>query len=140
MAGQRIGLDVVSVGRIKRSLTSHGEAFRRRLLTPEESLYCRGPREAERVAGRVAAKEAVMKALGSGWPYLPWNSIEVLPGARGRPEVRLHGKALKMMAELGLGCIEVSITHDGGFAMAVAVAGSCAPPEGLRCIWSQPKR
>jgi holo-[acyl-carrier protein] synthase len=117
----RIGVDVVTVDRIRRSLESHGEAFRRRLLTPDESRYCRGPREAERVAGRVAAKEAVMKVLGDGWPAIPWTSIEVLPDESGRPIARLTGKAAEAMRDLGLAAVDVSITHDGNLAIAAAL-------------------
>ncbi len=121
MSVHRIGVDVVPVGRIRRSLESHGEAFRRRLLTPDESEHCRGPREAERVAGRVAAKEAIMKVLGNGWPAISWTSIEVLPDKSGRPVVRLSGKAAETMRELGLSAVDVSITHDGDLAIAAAL-------------------
>lgn len=121
MAPHRIGVDVVDVGRIRRSLQSFGDAFRRKLLTPGESDYCRGPREPERVAGRVAAKEAVMKVLGLGWPAIPWTSIEVLPDEYGRPAVSLNGKAAEAMSRLGISAIDVSITHDGDIAIAAAI-------------------
>ncbi|MGI6633494.1 MAG: holo-ACP synthase [Bacillota bacterium] len=127
---QRIGLDIVPVSRIRRSLGSYREAFLRRVLTEEESNHCQGLREAEQVAGRVAAKEAVMKVLGDGWPRVPWTSIEVLADSLGRPKVRLHGKALELFLNLGLSDIDVSITHDAGLAIAVAVAAGNPCREG----------
>lgn len=126
---QRIGVDIVPVGRVSRSLTSFGDAFRKRVLTTGESEYCRGPREAEKVAGRVAAKEAVMKVLGEGWPSVPWTSIEILPGDGGRPNARLSGKALEIFGDLGFSAIDVSITHDAGLAIAVALAVEGSGPE-----------
>ncbi|NLA61425.1 MAG: holo-ACP synthase [Firmicutes bacterium] len=121
MAAHRIGVDIVPVGRIRRSLESFGDAFRKRLLTPGESEYCRRGREPERVAGRVAAKEAVMKVLGLGWPAIPWTSIEVLPDESGRPAVHLTGKAAEAMSRLGIMAIDVSITHDCDVAIAAAI-------------------
>ncbi len=114
MAAHRIGVDIVPVGRIRRSLESFGDAFRKRLLTPGESEYCRRGREPERVAGRV-------KVLGLGWPAIPWTSIEVLPDESGRPAVHLTGKAAEAMSRLGIMAIDVSITHDCDVAIAAAI-------------------
>lgn len=119
--GLRIGIDVVPQGRIRRSLDDHEQAFVSRLLTPGEAAYCAGPRMVERVAGRVAAKEAIMKVLGEGWPAVAWSDIAVLPGSSGRPVARLTGRALAVMESLGLAAIDVSITHDGDLAIAVAL-------------------
>ena len=121
MVAHRIGVDIVPVGRIRRSLQSFGDAFRERVLTPRELEHCRGIREPERIAGRVAAKEAVMKVLGKGWPAIPWTSIEVLPDESGRPEINLTGKAVLAMSRLGISAIDVSITHDGDLAVAAAL-------------------
>lgn len=116
----RIGVDVVPLGRIRTSLDRHGDALRARLLTPSENRYCAGARAVERVAGRIAAKEAIMKVLGQGWPYVSWTDIEVTPGTAGRPEVTLTGRALALAEDAGLEGLDVSITHDGDFAIAVA--------------------
>ena len=121
MVAHRIGVDIVPVGRIRKSLQSFGDAFRKRVLTPREWEYCRGGREPERVAGRVAAKAAVMDVLGAGWPGIRWTSIEVLPDESGRPEVSLTGKAALAMSRLGISAIDVSITHDGDLAIAAAL-------------------
>jgi phosphopantetheine--protein transferase-like protein len=117
----RIGIDAVPLGRIRKSLERHERAFMSKLLTPDEVAYCAGPRKIERVAGRVAAKEAVMKVLGEGWPAVSWTEVEVLPGGSGRPAVALTGKARQVMGSLGLAAIDVSITHDGDLAIAVAL-------------------
>ena len=74
--------------------------------------------------------KAVMKVLGDGWPRVPWTSIEVLADSLGRPKVRLHGKALELFLNLGLSDIDVSITHDAGLAIAVAVAAGNPCREG----------
>lgn len=117
----RIGVDVVSQARVKLSLERHGQAFLSKFLTPQEASYCSGRRTLERVSGRVAAKEAVMKVLGHGWPSVSWTDIAVLPDGSGRPRVTLSGRALGFMDSLGLKAIDVSITHDGGLAIAVAL-------------------
>lgn len=119
----KIGIDVVPVSRIRASLERHKEAFFARILTPKEREYCSGARMVERVAGRVAAKEAVMKVIGQGWPALSWTDIEILPGAHGRPTVSLSGKALESAGAACLEAVDVSITHDGGLAIAVALGG-----------------
>lgn len=117
----RVGVDIVAQGRIRRSLERHGQAFLSRLLTPEEVSYCQGPRMLERVSGRIAAKEAVMKVLGQGWPAVAWTDIAVLPDGLGRPVAALSGKALEAMGTLGFAAVDVSITHDGDLAIAVAL-------------------
>ena len=117
----RIGVDVVPLTRIRTSLERHKDALFRKMLTPKETEYCSGARMLERVAGRVAAKEAVMKVIGQGWPSLAWTDIEVLPDATGRPTVSLHGKAADFARSEGIEAIDVSITHDGSLAIAVAL-------------------
>lgn len=117
----RIGVDVVPLARIGTSLERHKDAFLRRILTEKEAEYCDCARLYERVAGRVAAKEAVMKVIGQGWPSLAWTDIEVLPDATGRPVVNLHGKAADFARSAGIEAIDVSITHDGSLAIAVAL-------------------
>ena len=117
----RIGIDVVPLSRIRTSLDRHKDAFLAKILTPKEGEYCAGVRMIERVAGRVAAKEAVMKVIGEGWPAVSWTDIEVLPGASGRPVVSLSGRAREFAAAAGLDALDVSITHDGDLAIAAAL-------------------
>ncbi|HHW27582.1 MAG TPA: holo-ACP synthase [Firmicutes bacterium] len=123
MLRQRVGIDVVPLERVKRSVEASPERYMARFLTPSESEYCQGPRLIQRLAGRIAAKEAVMKLLGDGWPRVAWTDIEILTSGK-RPEVFLSGKALALARSQGMenGSLDVSITHDGGVAIAVAVA------------------
>ncbi|MFE8940026.1 holo-ACP synthase [Streptomyces sp. NPDC000963] len=96
-----------------------------RLLSAEELAASRTPDGApdpSGIAGRLAAKEAVFKLLGSVGRPVPWQGIEVLRGPGGRPGVRLSGRAAELARTAGIGPIDVSISHDAGFAIAVAAA------------------
>jgi len=119
------GVDVVEVSRIARMLEEHAERFETRVFTPEEiaSADARPRRRAEHLAGRFAVKEAVLKALGTGWRGgIQWTDIEAPAGRDGRPRVRLSGEAAGIAAELGVESWAVSISHTGGLAMASAIA------------------
>ncbi len=124
----RVGLDLVLISRVKKSYEKRPCLFIKRFFSKDEAAYClsaSGPRrKLECLAGRIAAKEAVMKVLGRGWPQVPWTDIEILHDDLKRPFARLRGKALSFMEELNLGCIQISITHDGQIAAAVAVGVS----------------
>jgi holo-[acyl-carrier protein] synthase len=130
---QRIGIDVVPLERIRQSLEAEPSRYTAKFLTPAESSYCRGSRLVERLAGRIAAKEAVMKLLGDGWPNVAWTDIEVISSGK-RPEVRLSGKASALAASLAMEAdsLDVSVTHDGGIAIAVATGlfGDVSKEEG----------
>lgn len=117
----KVGVDVVLVPRVERSLSSHPSQFFRRFFTERELSFCSGPRKIQRLSGRIAAKEAVMKVLGDGWPRVPWVDIEILPGDNAQPLVYLNGKAKALLEKENLGTVEVSITHDGDVAVAVAL-------------------
>ncbi|HXA43548.1 MAG TPA: NAD(P)H-hydrate dehydratase [Candidatus Solibacter sp.] len=106
----KLGIDVVPVARIIAAIDKHGDRFLNRVYTPGELKYARG--NPERLAGRWAAKEAVLKALGGRGRFPRMSLVEVLPGKRGAPEVRLTREPTPDIA--------VSITHDSGLAMAVA--------------------
>ena len=88
------------ISRVRKVLTKHPERFLRRVFTPEEVALCRG--RVHELAARFAAKEAVMKALGTGARGLAWREIEVLPNRRGKPLVYLHGLAQKRAETIGL--------------------------------------
>ncbi|MGI6643955.1 MAG: holo-ACP synthase [Bacillota bacterium] len=120
----RVGIDIVPIKRIEASLTPSPTRYLAKFLTAAEASYCQkagGVWSLERVAGRIAAKEAVMKVLGQGWPRISWTHIEVLPGSNGRPRVSLSGEARTLSESLGMRDLDVSITHDGGFAVAAAL-------------------
>ncbi len=123
-----VGLDLVKVSRLSAAIERRGTRFVNRLLSEAErdELARRrlfGPRLAEYLAGRFAAKEAVAKALGAGISVLGWRNIEVLaPGQRAAPECRLNAGAAEFALGRGVSRVLVSITHESGAAAACAVA------------------
>jgi holo-[acyl-carrier protein] synthase len=114
-----IGIDVIVISRVQRVLDKHPERFLRRVYTPEEVAFCRG--RVPELAARFAAKEAVMKALGTGARGLAWREIEVLPNRRGKPLVYLHGLAKARGEKIGIRGIDISLTHEGDLAIAAVV-------------------
>jgi len=118
-----IGVDMVDVARIQALLDRYGERFLRRVYTEAETDYAlRGANKAERLAGRFAVKEAAMKALGTGKSQgILWRDVETLRGRFGKPEVHLHGQAVKWAKIRSWGAVHVSITHDGGKAVAFVI-------------------
>jgi len=118
-----IGVDIVDIARIQAMLDRYGERFLARVYTEAETAYAMGgANRAERLAGRFAVKEAVMKALGTGKSQgILWRDVETLRGHLGKPEVRLHGQALNWATLRGFGAAHVSITHDGGKAVAFVI-------------------
>ena len=116
------GIDLVHVPRIERIWREHGERFLERIYTPAERAYCLDCKNpAQRLAGRFAAKEAVLKALGTGWRGgLEWTDIETLPDPLGRPLVTLSGGCTKLAAVQGITQMLVSISHANDFAIASA--------------------
>jgi holo-[acyl-carrier protein] synthase len=130
--GLLLGLDVTEVDRIAALLERHGERFLDRIFRDGEIR--RGRRQplafAQHVAGRFAAKEAAMKALGTGWRGVAFRDIEVGRDARGKPLLRFHARALDRAASLEVVRGEVSITHgrDVAAAVVVLVTGRPDPP------------
>jgi holo-[acyl-carrier protein] synthase len=115
-----VGIDVILISRVRKVLERHPERFLQRVYTPEEVAFCRG--RVHELAARFAAKEAVMKALGTGARGLAWREIEILPNRRGKPLIYLHGDAKKRGETIGLQGVDISLTHEGDLAIA-AVAG-----------------
>ena len=118
-----IGVDIVDIARIQALLDRYGDRFLRRVYTEKETEYAmKGANTAERLAGRFAVKESVMKALGTGKTQgILWRDVETLRGRFGKPEVRLHGQAVKWAKFRDGGAVHVSITHDGGKAVAFVI-------------------
>jgi holo-[acyl-carrier protein] synthase len=116
-----LGLDLTEVDRVAGVLERWGDRFVRRVFRPGElSRTRRHPRaRAEHVAGRFAAKEAAMKALGTGWRGLAFRDVEVGRDPRGKPTLSFHGRALDRSRDLRVASTEVSITHTGTMAAAV---------------------
>ena len=119
MTEHAVGIDVVEITRVRRVLERHPERFLARVYTPSEVAYCRG--RGSELAARFAAKEAVMKALGTGVHGISWREIEVLPNIRGKPLVTLHGKAAARAERIGLHQLDISLSHSRAYAVASVV-------------------
>jgi holo-[acyl-carrier protein] synthase len=119
-----IGTDIVECPRIGKMIEQHGELFLRRVYTVREIRYCQSRKHAiEHFAGRWAAKEAILKAMGTGRSQgIIWTSIEVRNGQNGRPQVMVCGAAREIASQRGIGEILVSISHCRTYATAYALA------------------
>jgi len=119
-----IGTDIAEVERIAQMCEKHGEIFLKRVFTAREISYC-SPRRSrhQHFAGRWAAKEAVLKAMGTGWAKgIQWTDIEVVNLPGGAPIIELHNAALSVCAERGIEKILISISHVKPTAVAFATA------------------
>lgn len=119
-----LGTDIVEVLRIGQMIERHGEIFLNRVYTDDEISYCHRRKEHnQHYAGRWAAKEAVMKTLGTGWSRgVGWRDIEVCTSKGGRPSIALRGGAREMAEQLGIGEILITISHCRAYATATAIA------------------
>ena len=115
-----VGVDIIEIARIRRTVADFGDRFLRRVYTEREQERF-GSRISE-LAARFAAKEATSKALGTGIRGIRWREMEVLSNSRGKPVLILHGSASQRAAELGLVAFDVSLTHSRSEAMAFVVA------------------
>ena len=117
------GIDIAEVPRIRQSIERFGSRFLERIYTEAETRYCDSKaNRVERYAARFAAKEAAMKALGTGWNHgLRWRDCEVarLPG--GRPTIQFHGKAAEFAAKLGVRNAALSLSHTQEQAIAQVI-------------------
>ncbi|MCG3126324.1 MAG: Holo-[acyl-carrier-protein] synthase [Phycisphaerae bacterium] len=118
------GIDIVVCRRIEEVWQRHGERFLERIFTLEERTYCLDSRTpVVRLSGRFAAKEAVLKALGTGWRGgILWTDIEVLPDGFGKPHVGLTGGCADVARAAGIELLALSISHAGDYAVASALA------------------
>jgi holo-[acyl-carrier protein] synthase len=118
------GIDLVDFPRIEQMIERHGVRFIARVFTAAEQAYAGGHRNSvETYAGRFAAKEAILKLVGTGWRgKIAWTDIEVTNNAAGRPEVTLSGEVKEIAERMRISHISVSITHTANFAIASAVA------------------
>jgi holo-[acyl-carrier protein] synthase len=114
-----VGIDLIEIPRIQRSLDDFGERFLRRVYTEQERQRYRN--RISELAARFAAKEAISKALGTGIRGIKWREMEVLPNRRGKPIVVLHGTAAERAAVLGITDFDISLTHSRSDAMAFVV-------------------
>jgi holo-[acyl-carrier protein] synthase len=117
------GIDIAEVPRLAQSIERFGERFLQRIFTEGEIRYCDSKaNRVERYAARFAAKEAAMKALGTGWNHgVRWRDCEVVRMPGGRPTLKFHGKAAEFAAKLGTKNIALSLTHTKDQAMAQVI-------------------
>jgi len=124
------GIDIIETARIKRSVDEHGERFLDRVYTRSERDYCERSKKRyfEHLAGRFAAKEAVLKVLGTGWRGgIAWTDIEIGSHSSGQPHVVLSGECLRIATELGIARWHVSISHIETHATASAIGLRATP-------------
>ncbi|MFC2014486.1 holo-ACP synthase [Chloroflexota bacterium] len=113
------GVDIIEITRIRGTIDRWGERFLHRVYTDEEIRLCRN--RSGSLATRFAAKEAVMKALGTGVRGVGWKEIEILSEPSGKPTVTLHGKAREKASELGLDKLAISLSDSRENAIAFVV-------------------
>lgn len=120
------GIDIAEVPRIAEAIERHGERFLRRIYTEGEIKYCDSKaNRIERYAARFAAKEAAMKALGTGWSHgVRWRDVEVSRQPGGRPTMLFHGKAAEFAAKLGAVHVALSLSHTAEQAIAQVILES----------------
>lgn len=120
------GIDIAEVRRIEQAIERFGERFLQRIFTAGEIRYCDSKaNRVERYAARFAAKEAAMKALGTGWNHgVRWRDCEVVRAPGGRPTMTFHGKAGEFAARLGAKNIALSLSHTAEQAIAFVILES----------------
>jgi holo-[acyl-carrier protein] synthase len=124
MSVTSIGIDLIECSRIRDVLERHGDRFLERLLTPAEIEYIRryDKQIVPRLAGRFAAKEAILKVLGTGWRgQIAWRDMEILNDRSGQPHVTLTGECARVAEKLGITRVLISITHTENYGAANAV-------------------
>ena len=120
------GVDIIEIPRVGQVLERFGQRFLDRVFTPQEIAYCRG--RPPNLAARFAAKEATMKALGTGTRGVGWKDIEVVRQKSGAPAVKLHGRAERRARRLGVQEVALSLSHSREYAVAfVAVRRQVEP-------------
>lgn len=122
------GVDIIEIERIGRVLERWGQRFLNRIYTEGERAYCRG--RPQNLAVRFAAKEATMKALGTGLRGVGWKDVEVVRAEGGAPSIRLHGRALGRAEKLGVKELSLSLSHSRHYAVAFVVGLIPDPAEG----------
>jgi holo-[acyl-carrier protein] synthase len=118
------GIDLVDFPRIEQMVQRHGDRFLNRVFTEAEQKYAQqNKNNIEKLAGRFAAKEAVLKLMGTGWAgKIAWTDIEIINNPQGQPQVTLTGEVKKIAEQLRITYVSISITHTANFAIASAVA------------------
>jgi holo-[acyl-carrier protein] synthase len=118
-----VGVDIVEIPRLRKTLVRYGDRFTQRVFTPEEREYCAAHADpAPHYAVRFAAKEALFKALGTGWAGgVTWQDVEVRRKAPGAPVLEIQGEAAKLSGTLGTHSIHLSLSHSENSAIALVI-------------------
>ena len=121
-----VGTDIIECVRIAQMIEKHGEVFLQRVFTQREIVYCSSRKAAtQHYAGRWAAKEAVLKVLGTGWAKgIQWTDIEVVNEVSGAPVIKITGKAAEIAKERGIQDVMITISHCRAYATAFALGVS----------------
>ena len=120
------GIDIIEIERIQSAVARWGDRFLQRIYTDQELDFCRG--QIPRLAARFAAKEAAVKALGTGIRGIGWTEVEVVRQKGEAPSLRLHGKAAQKAKSLGIRELALSLSHSRDYAVASVVGWREAPP------------
>ena len=115
-----VGVGIIEISRVAATVDRFGDRFLQRIYTANEIAYCRG--RAPQLAARFAAKEAVMKALGTGTRGVGWREVEVTRKRTGEPGIELHGRAAERAKKLGIDRLALSISHSRDYAVASVVS------------------
>jgi holo-[acyl-carrier protein] synthase len=115
-----IGVDIIEIARVKESVETSGDSFLQRIFTPQEIAYCKSKQNIhQHLAARFAAKEAVSKALATGWASeFSWKDVEVMNDSSGKPHITLYGK---LKDKLAGAAVHVSISHSESHVVAMAL-------------------
>lgn len=125
-----IGIDLCEVDRVDRLLRKDRERFLRRVFGAREAAYCDARKHpAMHYAARIAAKEAFLKSVGTGWS-LGWTQLEVVRGASGKPDLRVTGRAAGVLASRGVSRVHLTLTHTRDSALAVVILEGGGPGDG----------
>ncbi|HKG22867.1 MAG TPA: holo-ACP synthase [Blastocatellia bacterium] len=121
-----IGVDIIEISRVEQSIERQGSRFKERVFTSAEIAYCEArPSRSASYAARFAAKEAAMKALGTGWgDGVGWQQVEIICGEKGAPSISLSGRALERLNELGAKRVHLSMSHSNDLAIAQVILES----------------
>ena len=115
-----IGVDIIEIARVRESVAASGDSFLRRIFTPQEIAYCKSKQNMhQHLAARFAAKEAVSKALSTGWAgEFSWKDVEVMNDSSGQPHITLYGKLKEKLAGAA---VHISISHSESHVVAMAL-------------------
>lgn len=119
LSGKPVGIDIIEIDRIERAMLSWHDSFLKRIYTDRELVNCYD--RPSSLAVRFAAKEAVMKALGTGTTGVSWKDIEILSNGDGAPLIQLHGHAYEKAKESGITGFSVTLSHSKEYAIAFVI-------------------